>query len=544
MSLLPVLLSGAGGGGGGSGSVIGIILNPAVAASTANFIATYANGSSGVGATLTNGLTPLTAARVATTTALTVTYANGASGVGATLTNAGAQAALSIDGVALSVNDRVLVKNQAAAAQNGVYSVTDIGSGSTNWVMTRVTDFDQAAEMLAGSNLSITAGTTNTGTMWILSTTVSVVGTDAVTFVAAAVFTLDGQTPAVGSRVLIKDQTTAAQNGVYTVTVAGSASVLWQLTRATDFNQSAQMTAGTLIEVINGTVNAGTVWELSTTVVTVGSSSVTFISINISTKVDQNGSPIYAADTGAADAAVITLSPAPSAYTTGMVIRFKAVAANATTTPTINVNGLGAKTIVKYVNTAMAANDILTNQFVELVYDGTNFVMWTQLGNKTGSGATVLANTPTLITPVLGAATATSINFGGTSLANYVEGTWTPVFTSSGGGTATYSTQAGSYTRIGNTVHFNCVLVLSGLPNAGNVSITGLPLTSSSTYYGSGGVYATSLNAGVITPLTLTVNTSSTSIVLYTMAAGNASQLTVANCSSTTTLIIAGYYQL
>src|SRR5258707_232167 len=64
------------------------------------------------------GLTIQGACRVATTGALTVTYNNvsvSPSGVGATLTNAGAQAAIVIDGVTLSVNDRVLVKNQAAA---------------------------------------------------------------------------------------------------------------------------------------------------------------------------------------------------------------------------------------------------------------------------------------------------------------------------------------------------------------------------------------------------------------------------------------------
>lgn len=389
MSLLITLLSGGGGGGGGTGSVSGIILTPTVAASTANLTATYANGSSGVGATLTNGGTNLTAARVATTAALTVTYANGALGVGATLTNAGAQAALSIDSVALSVNDRVLVKDQAAPAENGVYSVTDIGSGSTNWVMTRVTDFDQAAEMIAGTEVGVTAGTTNAGTLWLLSTTVSVVGTDAVTWGATAAFTIDGQTPTAGQRVLIKDQTTAAQNGVYTVTTAGSTTALWVLTRATDFDQAAEMLAGSMVEVVNGTVNAGTVWTLTTTVVTVGSNSVTFSSINISTKVDQNGTPIYAADTGAADAYVITLSPAPSTYTTGMVVRFKASAANATTTPTINVNGLGAKTIVKRVNTALVANDILANQFLELIYDGTNFVLWSQFGNAPGTVTSV-----------------------------------------------------------------------------------------------------------------------------------------------------------
>jgi hypothetical protein len=63
-------------------------------------------------------------------------------GVGATLTNAGAQVALAIDGVTLSVSDRVLVYTQTNAIQNGVYVVTSVGSGATNWVLTRSSDTD------------------------------------------------------------------------------------------------------------------------------------------------------------------------------------------------------------------------------------------------------------------------------------------------------------------------------------------------------------------------------------------------------------------
>lgn len=394
MSLLVTLLSGAGGGGGGSGSVSGVILSPVVAATTTARNATYANGSSGVGATLTNGIAYLTAARVATTAALTVTYSNGALGVGATLTNNGAQAALSIDGVTLSVNDRVLVKNQAAAAQNGVYSVTNVGSVSTNWVMTRVTDFDQAAEMIAGTEVSVTAGTTNTGTLWLLSTTVTTVGTDSVTFAATAAFTVDGQSPTVGQRVLIKDQTSALQNGIYTVTTVGSSTANWVLTRATDFDQSSEMIAGTMVEVVNGTVNAGTVWTLTAAVAAVGTNSVSFTSINISTKVDQNGSPIYGADSGASDAYAITLSPAPSAYTTGMVINFKANTAN-TGAATLNVNSLGAKTIKKQNDQDLADNDIEANQIVTVIYDGTNFQMQSQVATSSAVSAATQAEQET-----------------------------------------------------------------------------------------------------------------------------------------------------
>jgi hypothetical protein len=63
-------------------------------------------------------------------------------GVGATLTNNGANAALSIDSVALASTNRVLVQGQTNQFENGVYTVTTVGDGSTAWVLTRATDED------------------------------------------------------------------------------------------------------------------------------------------------------------------------------------------------------------------------------------------------------------------------------------------------------------------------------------------------------------------------------------------------------------------
>lgn len=126
-----------------------------------------------------------TSVRVATTANLTATYANGAGGVGATLTNSGTLAALSIDGVALSVSDRVLVKDQSSGAQNGVYTVTTVGSGSVAWVLTRATDFDAwgAGEISLGALFFVSAGTTNINKYYYCtnSTTVTV-GTTAIDF--------------------------------------------------------------------------------------------------------------------------------------------------------------------------------------------------------------------------------------------------------------------------------------------------------------------------------------------------------------------------
>jgi hypothetical protein len=123
---------------------------------------------------------------VATTTNLTATYANGTSGVGATLTNWGTQAALVIDGVTLAVGNTVLVKDQATGLQNGIYTVENIGSASTNWVLTRATDFDSPSQMVRGKTIDVISGTINAVTSWMLTSTVATVGSDSITFAKLA----------------------------------------------------------------------------------------------------------------------------------------------------------------------------------------------------------------------------------------------------------------------------------------------------------------------------------------------------------------------
>jgi hypothetical protein len=83
-----------------------------------------------------------TSVRVESPSNLNATYNNGTAGVGATLTNAGTLAAISIDGVTLSLDDRVLIDTQTNAAHNGIYYVSTVGDGATAWVLTRATDAD------------------------------------------------------------------------------------------------------------------------------------------------------------------------------------------------------------------------------------------------------------------------------------------------------------------------------------------------------------------------------------------------------------------
>jgi hypothetical protein len=120
---------------------------------------------------------------------LNATYNNGTAGVGATLTNAGTQAALVIDGVTVSVADRVLVYQQTTQTQNGVYVVTDVGSGSTNWILTRATDADTFGfagpdTLSEGSTFFVQQGTTGAGETYTCNTTgVITFGTTNITFV-------------------------------------------------------------------------------------------------------------------------------------------------------------------------------------------------------------------------------------------------------------------------------------------------------------------------------------------------------------------------
>jgi hypothetical protein len=134
--------------------------------------------------------------RLATAAALPAnTYNNGTSGVGATLT-ANANGALSVDGVAVAVGNRILVKNEVAGANNGVYVVTDTGSsggpgpgpgGSNPYILTRATDFDSAGtgvdQIDAGDFFLVTAGSTQANTSWVQQTPLPItVGTTAIVF--------------------------------------------------------------------------------------------------------------------------------------------------------------------------------------------------------------------------------------------------------------------------------------------------------------------------------------------------------------------------
>ena len=230
----------------------------------------------------TNGITAGTPYFVKTATTLSITLSltyNGAeittltngvislssranSGVGATLINAGAQAAISIDGVALNLGDRVLVDQQASAFQNGVYTVTTVGTGSTNWVLTRSSDTNTYAPnstsaLGEGDYFFVTNGNTGKGDSFVLTTSGTIVfGTTNLTFTqfsessvysAGTGLTLTGTTFSLTNPVSpTLGGTGVANNAASTTTINGAYSLAWTLSAATALTLPTSGTLATL----------------------------------------------------------------------------------------------------------------------------------------------------------------------------------------------------------------------------------------------------------------------------------------------------------
>lgn len=349
------------------------------------------------------GLNVQASCAVATTGALTVTYNNGTAGVGATLTNAGAQAALSLDGITVALNARVLVKNQAAPAQNGIYTATNLGSGASNWVLTRATDYDTAAEIQPGDFVLVLTGTLNAQTQWVQTATVVTVGTDSIVWdqfgadINALIVSIQNNTYVYCEDTGAADAYVATPAPAITAYVEGQVFILdpdnANLT-ATPTLAVSGLAAKTITNNLGGALVAGDIVASQRLYLLYDGTNFRLINRNYEKRI-QDESFNYILDTGAADAYVATLVPAVTAYVAGQRLSLKIANANATSTPTVNVNGLGVKTIVRKSSTALAANDLIVGMIADLRYDGTNF----QLLNPA----------------TLGAATATSLTFSPTT---------------------------------------------------------------------------------------------------------------------------------
>jgi hypothetical protein len=342
-----------------------------------------------------------------TTGNLTATYNNGTAGVGATLTNAGTQVAFTPDGIVASVNDRILVYNQTNATQNGVYTVTTVGSGATNWVLTRATDADSYGlkdpnALGNGDAFFVTSGNTGAGETYVCNTPgVITFGTTNITFA----------------------QITSSQ--VY------NAGTGLTLSPATTFNIAntavTPASYGAASKTLTATVNAqGQLTALADT--------------NIAISMSQVTSGVLGATQGGTDNSSYAIGDILYADTTTSLARLADVA----TGNVLISGGVGAAPAWGKVALASAVSGTLG------VANG-----GTGVTTSTGTGDVVLSNSPTLVTPALGTpasgnlanCTFPTLNQNTTGTASNVTGTVAVL----NGGTGTTTAQGAMNTFAGAT---------------------------------------------------------------------------------------------
>lgn len=341
------------------------------------------------------------ACNLATTAALPAnTYNNGTGGVGATLT-ATANAALVVDSVTVTSGQRILVKNEAAGANNGVYTVTQVGSGALPYILTRATDYDTSGtgtnEIDIGDLLLVLSGTVNANTSWVQQTPLPItVGTTSIVFIQFAAV----QTYTAGTGL------TLATNQ-FSITNTGTAGTYGSASQVPVFVTNAQ----------------GQVTSVTNTAIAISGSAVTG---NISGNAANVTGTVAIANGGSGQiTAQLAMNAFAGAVTSGSYLRGNGTNVVMNTiqvadVPTLNQNTTGsagsvANSLTSGTGISFSAGTtyngsaaITINNSLPMVYPGAGIpnstgTAWGTSYTTSGSGSVIaLATSPTLVTPILG----------------------------------------------------------------------------------------------------------------------------------------------
>jgi hypothetical protein len=378
---------------------------------------------------------------VATTANLSANYSNGTNGVGATLTADTNRAWTILDGhSSFTVGDRILVKDQTDAKQNGIYTLTTVGSGSAPWVLTRASDADNspAGEFKPGDFCLVINGTVNAGYGYINNSSANpiVIGTDNVSYTAFNA----GKTIAAGTGLQEATPGTLSIDTATTVDVS-----------------TAQTLTNKTISGANNTLTVRLANDVTGTLpVANGGTGITSLGSGVATWL---GTPTSA-----------NLRTVVSDETGGGSLVFA-------DTPTLVTPVLGAATATTINGTSIPSTKtlVVTTDKLSVHAATSSSELAGVISDETGSGALVFATSPTLVTPALGTPSSVTLT----------NATGLPVSTGiSGLGTGIATALAVNTGSAGAPVLFNGAL---GTPTSGTLTnATGLPVSSGISGLGSG----------------------------------------------------------